>query len=106
MGPAMSDNAAAAVFQVFPDPVMLAEDAPGGLKIAEISREPRGQERTSAMPDGMLWTLSNAGSGEMVGTITFKRNIFSDATIGAMAEEFLQVLREALSSPDAPLELG
>jgi hypothetical protein len=54
----------------------------------------------------MLWTLSTAPSGDMIGVITFKRNIFSDATIGAMAEEFLQVLRQALSLPDAPLQLG
>jgi hypothetical protein len=58
------------------------------------------------MPDGILWTLSNAPSGDMVGQITFKRNIFGDATIGAMAEEFSQVLRQVLPSPDAPLQLG
>lgn len=106
MGPAMTDNAAAAVFQVFPDPVMLADNTPGDLTFTEISREPRNQERTSAMPDGMLWTLSNAPSGEMIGQITFKRNIFSDATIGAMAEEFSQVLAQVLQSPDAPLDLA
>jgi len=91
---------------VFPDPVMLADNTPGDLKLVEISREPRGQERTSAMPDGMLWTLSAAPSGDMIGAITFKRNIFADATIGAMADEFSQVLRQVLSSPDTPLQLG
>ena len=106
MGPAMSDNGSAAVFQVFPDPVMLADNTPGDLRFVEISREPRGQERTSAMPDGVLWTLSTAPSGDMIGAITFKRNIFGDATIGAMAEEFSRVLRQVLRSPDAPLELG
>jgi hypothetical protein len=106
MGPAMSDNAAPAVFQVFPDPVMLADNTPGGLKLVEISRELRGQERTSATPDGMTWTLSNTPSGDMIGAIRFKRSIFGDATIGAMAEEFSQVLRQVLPSPDAPLELA
>jgi hypothetical protein len=106
MGPALSDNGSAAVFQVFPDPVMLADDTPGGLKFVEISREPRGQVRTSAMPDGVLWTLSNAPSGDMIGAITFKRNIFGDATIGEMATQFSQVLREVLTAPDAPLQLG
>jgi condensation enzyme len=106
MGPAMSDNGSAAVFQVFPDPVMLADDTPGGLRFAAISREPRGQERTSAMPDGVLWTLSTAPSGDMIGAITFKRNIFGDYTIGAMAEEFSQVLRQVLPAPDGPLQLG
>jgi hypothetical protein len=106
MGPAMSDNAAAAVFQVFPDPVMLGENAPGDLKLAEISRQPRSQERTSALPDGVLWTLSTAPSGDMIVAITFKRNIFSEATISAMAAEFSQVLREAVAAPDAPLQRG
>jgi len=106
MGPAMTDNTAAAVFQVFPDPVMLADDTPGGLKFAEISREPQHQERTSAMPDGVLWTLSTAPSGDMIGAITFKRNIFSDQTIDEMAKEFSQVLRQVLPDPDAPLQLS
>lgn len=106
MGPAMADNGSAAVFQVFPDPVMLGDDTPGDLKFAEISREPRGQERTSAMPDGVLWTLSTTTSGDMIGAITFKRNTFGDETIGAMAEEFCQVLRQVLPSPDAPLSLA
>jgi hypothetical protein len=58
------------------------------------------------MPDGMLWTLSNAPSGGMTAAITFKRNIFGDETIGAMAEEFSDVLRQVLASPDAPLQLS
>jgi condensation enzyme len=106
MGPAMTDNTAAAVFQVFPDPIMLDDNTPGNLKFVEISREPQGQERTSAMPDGVLWTLSNAPSGEMIGAITFKRNIFDEPGIDAMATEFSQVLRQVLPSPDAPLQLG
>ncbi|MGD0068153.1 MAG: condensation domain-containing protein [Streptosporangiaceae bacterium] len=106
MGPAMTDNTAAAVFQVFPDPVMLDDSTPGEAKFTEIAREPQGQERTSAMPDGVLWTLSNTPSGEMIGTITFKRNIFGEPGIDAMATEFSQVLRQVLPSPDAPLQLG
>lgn len=106
MDPAMSDNASDSVFQVFPDPVMLGENVPGGLKLAEISRQPRSQERCSSLPDGMLWTLSTAPSGDMIVAITFKRNIFSDATISQMAADFSQVLRDAVAAPDAPLQLG
>lgn len=104
MGPAMTDNAAAAVFQVFPDPVLLGEHAPGDVRLAEISRQPRSQERCSALPDGVLWTLSTAPSGDMIVAITFKRNIFSDDTIGEMAAEFSRVLRDAVAAPDAPLQ--
>jgi hypothetical protein len=85
--------------------VMLGEHAHGDLKLDEISRQPRSQERGSALPDGVLWTLSTAPSGDMIVAITFKRNIFSDATIGEMAAEFSQVLRDAVAAPDAPLNL-
>src|ERR1700678_1573534 len=106
MGPAMTDTTAAAVFQVFPDPVLLADNTPGDLKFVEISREPLDQQRTSAMPDGILWTLSNAPSGDMIGAITFKRSIFGDETISAMAQEFSEVLTQVLPAPDAPLQLS
>ena len=42
----------------------------------------------------------------MIVAMTFKRNIFSDATIGRMAAEFSRVLRDAVTAPDAPLQLG
>jgi condensation enzyme len=106
MGPAMTDTTAAAVFQVFPDPVLLADNTPGDLKFVEVSREPLDQQRTSAMPDGILWTLSNAPSGDMIGAITFKRSIFGDETISAMAQEFSEVLAQVLPDPDAPLQLS
>jgi hypothetical protein len=41
----------------------------------------------------------------MIVAITFKRNIFTDATISEMAAEFSQVLRDAVAAPDAPLNL-
>jgi condensation enzyme len=103
MGPAMSDTAAAAVFQVFPDPVLLGDDTPGGLKYTEISRCPGKQERTSATPDGMLWTLSNSPAGEVLGSTVYKPNLFRADTIAAMTDEFQRRLGAALSAPDAPL---
>jgi hypothetical protein len=106
MGPAMSDRAAPAVFQVFPDPVLLADDAPGDLKYVEIARRPTGQERTSATPDGVLWTMSTNNSGDIIGTTVYKENLFRAATIAAMATEFQAVLRAAVAAPDAPLDLG
>jgi hypothetical protein len=103
MGPAMSDSGAPAVFQVFPDPVLLDDNAPGDLKYAEISRRPEGQERTSAMPDGILWTLSNSPAGEFIGSTVYKDNLFRADTITAMAANFREMLQAAISSPDAPL---
>lgn len=103
MRSAMSDNGAPVVFQVFPDPVLLDDDIPGGLKYMEITRKPRPQERTSAVPDGALWTLGNSTSGGIVGSIVYKRNLFHETTIAAMAAEFHDVLRAAVATPDALL---
>jgi condensation enzyme len=106
MGPAMSDRGAPAVFQVFPDPVLLADDAPGDLKYVEIARRPVSQERTSATPDGVLWTMSTNSSGDIIGTTVYKQNLFQATTIAEMAAEFQAVLRAAVAAPDAPLDLG
>lgn len=105
MGPAMSDGAAPAVFQVFPDPVMLGDDIPGDLRYAQITRLPLAQPRTSATPDGVLWTLGMSPSGGITGSTVFKRNLFDDRSIADMITEFQQVLRKAVASPRSPLVL-
>jgi condensation enzyme len=102
MGPAMADGAAAAVFQVFPDPVMLGEDIPGGLTYTEIARRPVPQARTSATPDGALWTLSTGDGGELIGSTVYKRNLFTDETVIGLAAEFQQVLRDAVAAEGRP----
>jgi hypothetical protein len=104
MLPAMSDDAAPVVFQVFPDPVLLGDDVPGNLKYVEITRRLTWQPLTSATPDGALWTLNIDPSGEIIGSTCFKRNLFHESTIGDMVAEFQQVLRGVVASPDSPLD--
>ena len=106
MGPAMSDGGAPAVFQVFPDPVLLGDDMPGDLKYAEIRRQPVPQRRTSATPDGVLWTMATDSSGGVTGTTVYKTNLFKEATIAQMAGELADVLRAGVTAPDAPADLG
>jgi hypothetical protein len=105
MGPAMADNGAPSVFQVFPDPVLLGDGPQGDLKYAEVTRQPRSQSRTSAMPDGVLWTLGNSPSGDVIGSTVYKQNLFREETIGAMVTELKEVLRTAVTSPDSPRKL-
>jgi condensation enzyme len=106
MGPAMSDGGAPAVFQVFPDPVLLGDDLPGNLDYAEIRRQPVPQPRTSATPDGVLWTMATDPAGNVIGTTVYKQNLFTEATIAQMAGELQDILRIAAASPGTPLELG
>jgi condensation enzyme len=100
MQPAMSDDAATVVFQIFPDPVMRGDEVIGGLTYAEITRRLLSQPLSSAIPDGALWTLIQDSSGDVIGNTSFKRNLFNEATIAALGEEFQQILRNAVASPD------
>lgn len=99
MQPAMSDSAAAAVFQTAPDPVPL--EVPGDLRYARITRRPASQQLTSSIPDGALWDLNMSPSGEVIGCTSYKRNLFRDATIAAMTAQFERIVQTMASSPDS-----
>jgi hypothetical protein len=100
MQPAMADNATAAVFQSVPDQNQVVE-APGGLKYVRITRVLNSQPLASSVPDGALWDLNKEPSGEAIGAISYKRNLFREETIAAMAADFVQIARDFSSSPDA-----
>jgi condensation enzyme len=106
MLPAIADRAAPAVFQIFPDPVMLGDDIAGDLKYTEITRRLISQPVGSAIPDGALWTLNMEPSGEVVGNTSFKRNLFHESTISDMVAEFHQVLASVVAAPDSLLSLA
>ncbi|MFL6162158.1 MAG: condensation domain-containing protein [Jatrophihabitantaceae bacterium] len=100
MEPAMADNATAVVFQSLPDPRQLVE-APGGLRYARITRLLNSQPVASSVPDGALWDLNKDPSGEAIGVVGYKRNLFHQDTIAAMATDFAEIARVFSSAPDA-----
>jgi non-ribosomal peptide synthetase component F len=100
MGPAMTDNATAVVFQSVPDPKQLVE-APGDLKYVRITRLLSSQPVASSVPDGALWDLNKDPSGDAIGVVGYKRNLFREDTIASMAADFGQIARVFSSSPDA-----
>nr|WP_239543073.1 condensation domain-containing protein [Micromonospora terminaliae] len=99
MAPAMADNAAATVFQSVPtNPVV---DAPGDLRFVQITRLLKPQKLASAIPDGALWDVNMDPSGDAIGAVAYKRNLFREDTIVSMAAEFVEIARAFSSSPDA-----
>lgn len=100
MGPAMTDNAAAAVLESVPDPKQIV-DAPGDLKYVRITQLLSSQPLASSVPDGALWDLSMSPTGDAVGTVSYKRNLFREDTIATMAAEFGQIARAFAFSPGA-----
>ncbi len=99
MDPAMTDNATAMVLESVPtNPVV---DAPGDLRLVRITRLLRSQELSSAVPDGALWDVNKDPSGDAIGAVTYKRNLFREDTIASMAAEFGEIARVFSSRPSA-----
>jgi hypothetical protein len=99
MEPAMSDNATAMVLESVPTKPVT--EAPGGLRYVRITRLLKSQELTSAIPDGALWDVNKDPSGDAIGAISYKRNLFHEDTIAAMATDFGRLARVFSSSPGA-----
>lgn len=100
MSAAMADNATAMVFQSVPDHNQVVE-APGDLNYVRITRLLNSQSRASSVPDGALWDLNKDPSGDAVGAVSYKQNLFREDTIASMAADFGQIARVFSSSPDA-----
>ncbi|MEV7327429.1 condensation domain-containing protein [Micromonospora sp. NPDC093244] len=99
MGPVMTDNATAMVLQSVPlNPIV---DAPGDLRYVQITRLLKSQELASAVPDGALWDVNKDLSGDAIGSVSYKRNLFHEETIASMAAEFGEIARAFSSSADA-----
>lgn len=95
----MTDNATAMVLESVPtNPVV---DAPGDLRLVRITRLLRSQELSSAVPDGALWDVNKDPSGDAIGAVTYKRNLFREDTIASMAAEFGEIARVFSSRPSA-----
>lgn len=99
MDSAMTDSATAMVLESVPtNPIV---DAPGDLRFVRITRLLKSQELSSAVPDGALWDVNKDPSGDAIGAITYKRNLFREDTIASMAAQFGEIARVFSSSPGA-----
>jgi hypothetical protein len=104
MDPAMADDATAVVLESVPDANRTIE-APGGPTFTRITRMLNAQTLTSAVPDGALWDVNKDPSGDAIGAVTYKRNLFRAETIASMADDFGRIARDFSSSPDASPDL-
>lgn len=99
MDSAMTDNTTAMVLESVPrNPVV---EAPDDLRYVRITRLLKSQTLTSAIPDGALWDVNKDPSGDSIGAVSYKRNLFRDDTIAAMAGDFGEIARVFSSSSDA-----
>lgn len=106
MDPLGSQDHAPGVFQIFPFPFALDGQLVGDLRIFEMRRRLISQPVGGDVPDGLLWTLNPHSDGDLIGHLQFRRNRFDESTIATAEAEFSQLLRDAVTAPDASLALA
>lgn len=104
MAPAMVDDHAPVVFQAFPFPYVLDGEVVGDLEYTEMRRRLLSQPVASDIPDGGLWTFNFDPSGDVIGSLQYRSNLFDESTIIELVREFQRVLGVAVSTPDARVD--
>lgn len=99
----MGPDRALFALQAFQFPPGLDGDLVGDVRYAEVRNRLLSDSNSCDIPDGALWTLDIIPSGETIGSLRFNRNLFDASTIIGIVEEFDRLLRNAITSPDAPL---
>ncbi|MCG5216046.1 condensation domain-containing protein [Streptosporangium soli] len=105
MLPAMEDDIALVVFQVFRSPLAGEPETAGDLNYSVIRRSLLSQPVGGDVPDGAMWHLEIDNTGELVGSMAFNSNLFDEETISDMVAGFSRTLRLVITDPDAPLEI-
>jgi hypothetical protein len=104
MAPAASDDQALIAFQPLQLPFLVDGDSVGDLALRNVPRR-LSQEVATEIPDGALWQLDIAPTGEINAYLGYNTHKFTEVTMRAMADELNQVLKDAVLDPDAPLHL-
>ncbi|SFW72477.1 condensation domain-containing protein [Amycolatopsis australiensis] len=103
MEPIMRMNGVTTGFETFQYPQELAAKVIGGVRYTGLSRRLISSTDTSEIPDGNLWDFALDPAGDLVGAVRFNGLDFDQQTIVAMIDEYRELLRAALKSPDAAL---
>jgi condensation enzyme len=102
--PTMNVNSVGTAFQISHVPPELeAEEDIGDIRYTALRRRLISDVDTSEIPDGNLWDFDMDPSGEVVGVVKFNSLDFDQSTIIAMVDEYRELLRASLKSPDSAL---
>jgi hypothetical protein len=102
--PTMNVNSVGTAFQISQvAPELAAEAGIGDIRYTALSRRLISDVDTSEIPDGNMWELDLDPAGDMVGVVKFNSLDFDQSTIVAMIDEYRELLRASLKSPDSAL---
>lgn len=102
-GAATSVNGVVTAFQISQFPPEPEEGGIGDIRYTALRRRLTSTVDTSEIPDGNMWEFDLDPTGDLVGVVKFNSLDFDHATITAMVDEYRELLRTSLASPDAPL---
>jgi hypothetical protein len=89
------------VLQVEPE---ITDGTIGEARYSEIRRRVQSQALSSDIPDGVLWAMEVLPTGELCGSVKYNVNLFDEATIVKLVNEFGEVLARAVGNPDSRLQ--
>jgi len=99
----MDVNGAATGFESFQYPQELEAEVIGDMRYTGLHRRLISSDDTSEILDGNLWDFALDPTGDMVGAVKFNSLDFDQSTIVAMIDEYRELLRAAVKSPDSGL---
>lgn len=97
------DDVAVIGFQVMQFPGMMTDEPIGDLRYTQVRRRTQSCERTSDIPNGLLWGLDILPTGETASTLRFNSKQFDMSAIEDLVDGYQTVLRNATTDPNAPL---
>lgn len=103
MQPFLDPNGVVSAFEVNHYPHPDAGTLIGDVRYTGLRRRLLSATDTSEIPDGALWDFDLDPAGDMVGLVKYNSLEFDESTIVAMVEEYRELLRASLRSPDSAL---
>lgn len=103
MQPFMDPNGVVSAFEVNHYPTTLQGELIGDVRYTGMRRRLISASDTSEIPDGNLWDVDIDPEGDMIGLVKFNSLDFDELTVVAMVDEYRELLRASLESPDSAL---
>ncbi|HEY3610404.1 MAG TPA: condensation domain-containing protein [Pseudonocardiaceae bacterium] len=104
MAAAAAEDQALVAFQVLQLPFDLDGETVGDLGLRTVPRR-LSQEVATEIPDGALWQLDVSPAGEINAYLGYNTHKFTEVTMRTLADEFNQVLKDAVLDQHAPLRI-
>ncbi len=103
MRPYGDPHGVVSTFEVNHYPQTLEEELIGDVRYTGLRRRLISDTDTSEIPSGSLWDFDLDPAGDIVGLVKYNSLEFDESSIVSMVDEYRELLRASLASPDSAL---